>query len=71
MEFADAIATAERDAATARVSRAVAAAGSAVCEECSEPISIERRMAAPFARRCLCCQQSLERLERLTGMRTA
>ncbi|SOC46634.1 TraR/DksA family transcriptional regulator [Rhizobium subbaraonis] len=50
----------ERDALVADASAVVRARGSDVCVECDRPIPIERRRAAPFAKRCIECQEMLE-----------
>ena len=40
-------------------------AGAGNCEACSDPIEPERLAVQPAARRCLCCQESRERLRKL------
>lgn len=46
----------ERDAGIADAAVALKQTGSDICIECDVPISRERRLAAPFARRCIECQ---------------
>lgn len=46
----------ERDAGIAEARTALKQTGSTVCIECGDPISDERRRAAPFACRCADCQ---------------
>lgn len=50
----------ERDALVADAHAAVRAPGSDVCVECERPIPGDRRRAAPFATRCIECQEMLE-----------
>lgn len=61
LEYADALAEAERATAAARVRKLVSSAGSADCEDCGARISPERRAAAPFAIRCVSCQRIHEK----------
>lgn len=51
----------ERAAIAARAARRVAFSGVMHCEDCSDPIPEERRVAAPFATRCIDCQQKFEK----------
>lgn len=60
-DLAERLAQAERDAGAARSSAMVSGRGSAVCHDCGEMIEEARRKAAPFAKRCLECQQHSER----------
>lgn len=60
-DLAERLAQAERDAGAARVSARVAGRGCAHCHDCGEHIEAARRRAAPFAVRCLSCQQISER----------
>lgn len=46
----------ERDAAIAEAISQVSRTGSDDCVDCGEPIPVDRKIAAPFARRCLDCQ---------------
>lgn len=55
---------AERDLAIAIATEAQAATGTSVCIDCGDPIPDRRRIAAPWARRCVDCQEFYER-ERL------
>jgi phage/conjugal plasmid C-4 type zinc finger TraR family protein len=55
-DLAAARAEQERDAGVADAGIALKQTGSTVCIACGEPISEERRLAAPFARRCIDCQ---------------
>lgn len=50
----------ERDAGVADAGIALKQTGSTICIDCGAPISHERRLAAPFARRCIDCQTSHE-----------
>jgi phage/conjugal plasmid C-4 type zinc finger TraR family protein len=61
-EFEMANELAERDRADAIefASRAVSAQGSVDCEDCDDLIPPERRLAAPFATRCVGCQTAHE-----------
>ncbi|MCU7371602.1 TraR/DksA C4-type zinc finger protein [Paucibacter sp. O1-1] len=59
-EMASALAERDRMDAIAAAGRMVAAQGAADCEDCDEQIPPERRQAAPFATRCLGCQQAHE-----------
>lgn len=60
-DMAERLAQAERDAGARKASATVAARGSAVCHDCGDRIEPARRLAAPFAVRCLSCQQHNER----------
>ncbi|MDO5643629.1 MAG: TraR/DksA C4-type zinc finger protein [Paracoccus sp. (in: a-proteobacteria)] len=60
-DLAERLAQAERDAGAGRAIAAVASRGSAICHDCGEHIEPARRKAAPFATRCLNCQQHSER----------
>lgn len=59
-ELAERLTEAERDAAVNRAVAAVAGVGSVTCTDCGEVIEAERRIAAPWAVRCLHCQQEFE-----------
>lgn len=59
-ELAERLAEAERDNAVERACAQVAGVGSANCIDCGEPIEAARRAAAPWAVRCLHCQQDFE-----------
>lgn len=61
LEFADRMATAERDAGAARAAAQLAGPGRVTCADCGEPIEAARRRAAPFATRCIDCQTQSER----------
>lgn len=61
LDLAERFAQIERDAGARRVSAAVSARGSDVCHDCGELIEEARRKAAPFAIRCITCQQVHER----------
>lgn len=39
------------------------------CEDCGEPISVDRLMAVPYAERCVGCEEVQERHQRLHGGR--
>lgn len=58
--MAAALAERDRAEAIAAAHRVIEAQGRADCEECDTPIPHERRLAAPFATRCLDCQQAQE-----------
>ncbi|MFV0409779.1 MAG: TraR/DksA C4-type zinc finger protein [Paracoccus sp. (in: a-proteobacteria)] len=61
LDLAERFAQIERDAGARRISAAVSAPGSRYCCDCGEAIEEARRKAAPFAVRCITCQQSHER----------
>ena len=61
LEHAERRVEAERDHAVRLASAQVMAGGRTHCEDCGEEIELARREAAPFAVRCLECQQSAER----------
>ncbi|CAD7055379.1 molecular chaperone DnaK [Pseudorhizobium halotolerans] len=46
----------EREALIADAAHAVKQKGSVICCDCDRPIPEARRLAAPFARRCIQCQ---------------
>ncbi|MCF6432631.1 TraR/DksA C4-type zinc finger protein [Leisingera sp. MMG026] len=52
---------AERARAVQQVTNAVAGAGRKDCRDCGDEIEPKRRAAAPFAVRCVACQQVAER----------
>lgn len=51
----------ETQVALTRMRAAMSAEGRTHCEDCGREIEAARRAAAPFAVRCLECQQSTER----------
>ena len=51
----------ERDQKLADAARLVAEQGQIDCADCGFEIPAKRRGAAPFAKRCLECQQAFER----------
>lgn len=51
----------ERDLKLDSASRLVAGHGQQSCKDCGSDIPAERRSAAPFAVRCIECQQKFER----------
>lgn len=59
-ELAERLAEAERDAAVSRAVAGVTGVGSVLCIDCGEVIETARRAAAPWAVRCLHCQQEFE-----------
>lgn len=63
-ELADLRAEQEREAGIQAARKALATQGSRVCVGCGEEIEAERRAALPSAKRCLQCQQRLERFRR-------
>lgn len=50
----------ERDAGIAVAAIALKQPGSTECIDCGDPISTKRRLAAPFACRCIDCQTLFE-----------
>lgn len=46
---------------SAQIRARVAPSGALECDDCGEPIPEERRRAAPFATRCVECQERFER----------
>lgn len=63
-ELADLRAEQEREAAIRSARAALAQEGSLICVSCHDEIEAERRAALPSAKRCLSCQQRLERFRR-------
>lgn len=59
-EWAAALEERNRADAIAAAHRVIEAEGQADCEDCGELIPPERRLAAPFATRCLSCQVAQE-----------
>ncbi|MCB5204238.1 TraR/DksA C4-type zinc finger protein [Neorhizobium sp. T786] len=51
----------ERETLIADAAHAVSRKGSAICCDCERPIPEDRRIAAPFAVRCIECQKIHER----------
>jgi len=51
----------ERDLKLEQATRLVARSGRKDCRDCGSAIPEERRNAAPFAQRCIECQQAFER----------
>ncbi|MCM0751935.1 molecular chaperone DnaK [Brucella pseudogrignonensis] len=60
-ELADLRAEQEREAGISAAQNALQQNGFTVCISCGDDIDIERREALPSARRCLDCQERLER----------
>lgn len=60
-ELADLRAEQERDAGIAAASAALTGDGSDICVRCGEDIEPERLEAMPSARRCVDCQNIIER----------
>jgi RNA polymerase-binding transcription factor DksA len=56
---------AERNRSIAAACEAVSAMGAEACVDCGTTIPAERRLAAPWARRCIECQEFYE-AERLS-----
>lgn len=48
-------------ASVARVQAEVSGQGGGTCDDCGEEIEAARKVAAPFARRCVGCQEVRER----------
>jgi len=63
-ELADLRAEQERETGIRAARAALAKAGSPTCIGCGEEIDPGRRAALPSAKRCLSCQQRLERYRR-------
>lgn len=61
IEQAEARVARERDRKIDQVASLVASRGRDDCKDCGIRIPPERRSAAPFAERCIECQQSFER----------
>ncbi len=61
IERAEARVAAERDQAVGKARAAVEQEGTYICEDCGEQIDSARLHAAPFARRCVTCQQNHEK----------
>ncbi|KPU84426.1 hypothetical protein JI58_03910 [Marinosulfonomonas sp. PRT-SC04] len=61
IEQAEAVVELERETAIRRNRILVGTKGCADCEDCDAPISEARQRAAPFATRCIDCQQKHER----------
>lgn len=51
----------QRDAAVARIQNSLAGLGEEFCLGCGDRIEEARRMAMPNAKRCVDCQDKLER----------
>jgi phage/conjugal plasmid C-4 type zinc finger TraR family protein len=61
IDRAQALEEAQRDDALAKHRRLMPHGDSAeVCDDCGEPIPVERRAAVPGVRRCVACQQLTE-----------
>ncbi|MBN9232754.1 MULTISPECIES: TraR/DksA C4-type zinc finger protein [Phyllobacteriaceae] len=63
-ELADLRTEQERETGIRAAQAALAGHGSSTCVVCHEEIEPERRQALPSAKRCLACQQRLERFKR-------
>lgn len=61
IEQAEATVQFEADMAVKKVQSTLAPSGRTDCEDCGEEIGAERLAVAPFARRCVPCQQATER----------
>jgi phage/conjugal plasmid C-4 type zinc finger TraR family protein len=61
VDFAEILARAEREKGAARAQAAVSGDGADDCSDCGKRIPAARRAAAPFAERCVRCQQDHER----------
>lgn len=68
-ELADLRAEQEREAGIAAVQSALNRKGSDICISCGDDIELERKAAMPSARRCMHCQQRLERQRKHWGHR--
>lgn len=61
LELAESRVEDERAAGIAAIRAANDADGRDFCRDCGRPIPAARRLAAPFAQRCLPCQAEFER----------
>ncbi len=61
IENAELAVEAESATAVKRLQASLAPSGRTECEDCGEEIGADRLAVAPFARRCVPCQQSKER----------
>lgn len=61
LEQAEKMVAAELQTSMTRNQRAMTTPGTADCMDCGDPIPADRRAAAPFATRCIECQQGAER----------
>jgi RNA polymerase-binding transcription factor DksA len=64
VDFASELQTAANECAAIEAQRALAIVGEPDCIDCGQGISARRRKVAPFARRCLRCQQDHEENQR-------
>ncbi len=62
IEQAEATVAFEAEMAVKQVQNSLAPSGRTECEDCGEEIGADRLAVAPFARRCVPCQQGHERL---------
>lgn len=62
-DLAAKLADAERDAAVSRAVATISGLGRQSCIDCGHAIEPARRAAAPWAVRCIPCQQAFERAE--------
>lgn len=51
----------EREASYRRIATRLEYSGATHCDDCGEPIPEARRAVAPFATRCIHCQERAER----------
>lgn len=61
LEYAENAVRAEQDRSVQQVTQSLRATGCAECVDCGDEIEPARRAAAPFAVRCVTCQQMTER----------
>lgn len=61
LETAELIVAEATAVAVARAQMAVSGVSDGICRDCGDEIETSRRAAAPFAARCLTCQQASER----------
>lgn len=64
LDQAEALSRAERDAGVQRLTAALQEAGSLECADCGDALSAARKAAAPWATRCVACQQKQEMAKR-------
>jgi phage/conjugal plasmid C-4 type zinc finger TraR family protein len=61
IEQAEAKVALERDLKLGAVKALVGGTGAADCKDCGSEIPAARRAAAPWAKRCITCQEAFER----------
>lgn len=61
IERAEAAVALETDIAVRNLQNDLRPSGQTICNDCGDPIEPARIAAAPFARRCITCQQLAEK----------